>query len=531
MSDDSVEFGGFGPTTPAAKSMVKPKPRARTTAKPLTKQRLNGADHEPGPSKRANGNATSRPTKRKKAEEEIVVESQDEDEDVDVDGAGQEMAVEDTRVAAKDVVVSSDDDEVRAEIEKQVNGNGTKTRARTNGRTQPQRGKPPSASRQQQKPSKKEMEVQGSEEEDALDEVVHIPPPQEMRIIKAGGARGKGQVRRKMDVDEVAEEQSETLALIDKLGKASGRHSDATGAAVKDAELARLKEKIGRLENDNKKLSEQMEELFRIRETEAEALLRRTEEQYQARVRALEEINQTLTEQLSKKQPLAGLGKSSSFNFIPRETAEAEKQTLDKEIARLKAQIDDTAKKLKDKDSEIGDLKQTEKELRFELKAEIDRASALAKQTTRQQPTPRSGLAAEDPKHREAIKLYEDLTNIIVLNIRSSPSTGAGKKDEWQFTCCYTHTNESDAVSPITRSLSFTLRSYEQPDDDDHLSDWIQYLPTSLDTETEEFRNRLGFLASSFQFERNQLALFLRTLYTTVEDIVKGSEESEDGDK
>lgn len=50
----------------------------------------------------------------------------------------------------------------------------------------------------------------------------------------------------------------------------------------------------------------------------------------------------------------------------------------------------------------------------------------------------------------------------------------------------------------------------------------------SLETETEDFRRRLNFLNAPFQFERNQLALFLRTLYTTVEEIVKGGDENED---
>jgi hypothetical protein len=61
-------------------------------------------------------------------------------------------------------------------------------------------------------------------------------------------------------------------------------------------------------------------------------------------------------------------------------------------------------------------------------------------------------------------------------------------------------------------------------------TDWIQYLPTSLDKEPEEFVRELEFLNAAFQFERNQLALFLRTLYTTIERIVKAYEESDDGE-
>ncbi|KXN92279.1 hypothetical protein AN958_08732 [Leucoagaricus sp. SymC.cos] len=547
MSDDSVEFGGFGPTTPAH-SGVKPKPRPRptattTTPKPLTKQqKSNGVDQEAGPSKRANGNAGGRPAKRKKQMEEIVVESEDE-EGVQVDGGGgsggmvQEVDAKETRMMMEDIVASSDGDEMRAEVDKQLNGTGNgvgKTKSRTNGRTQ-QRGKPSSSSKQPQRSTKKSADVEVSEEEkqhvEEDDNVIHIDvqPSRETRAGKAaersGVWRSKGQAKKPrkesaMDVDEVLDGQDEMVALVDKIGRpgvASGKPTGAGGASsrTKDAELARLNEMISRLENENRSLSTQMEELFR----------------YEAKIRALEEVNQALTEQLVKKQPLAGIGRSSVLNFITREVADAEKQTLEKEIVKLKDELNQTNETLSMKDQEIGQMKQLEKELRFELKAEIDRANTLAKQAPRHpHPTPRSGLAAEDPKHREAIKLYEDLTNIIVLNIRSTPGAD-GKKDEWQFNCYYTHTNESDSVSPVTRSLSFSLRSYEQHDSEGHSSDWVQYLPTSLDEETEDFKQRLGFLNAPFQFERNQLALFLRTLYTTVEEIVKASEESDEGDR
>ncbi|KAF5358061.1 hypothetical protein D9756_001359 [Leucocoprinus leucothites] len=540
MSDDSVELGGFGPTTPAHPS-IKPRPKPRTTAKPLIKQRANGAEKEPGPSKRTAANAPGRQTKRKKVEEEVVVESQDEVEEAD-GGEVQEAEMEETRAVAEDVVASSED-EMRVEVEKHLNGNNARTRGRVNGRTQQrQRTKPPSSSKLPPKSSKQVMEVQGSEEEEnAGEEVIHIdvPPPRETRTGKAAVGRSRNQAKRKKEspMDEVLEGQDEIVALIDKIGgpaPTSSRKSGTTGAPasnVKDAETARLKEKISRLESENKALSDQLEELFRIRETEAEALLRRTDEQYQTRVRALEDLNHVLTDELSKKQPLVGLGRSTVFNLIPREVADAEKQTLEKEITKLKGEADDAAKTLSDKDQEIGQLKQLEKELRFELKAEIDRANSLAKQAPRHpHPTPRSGMVAEDPKHREAISLYEDLTNIIVLNIRSTPSS-TGRKDEWQFTCCYTHTNESDSVNPATRSLSFTLRSYELLDDGGQHNDWIQYLPMSLEKEADAFRDKLGFLNSPFQFERNQLALFLRTLYTTVEDIVKADDESDDGER
>jgi len=71
------------------------------------------------------------------------------------------------------------------------------------------------------------------------------------------------------------------------------------------------------------------------------------------------------------------------------------------------------------------------------------------------------------------------------------------------------------------------LRSY---DEDVHSTDWIQYLPTSLEQETEDFRQKLDFLNNPFQFEKVQLALFLQTLYGIMGEIVKADDENESVD-
>jgi hypothetical protein len=213
--------------------------------------------------------SSSRPAKRKKAEaEQIVVESED-DEPVEVDGREGE-ASDDGSVQKVDVVASSDEDEVRAEVEKQLNGNGAKTRGRVNGHTQQKRGKPSSSSlKQPQKSSKKVVEVQASDAEENADaDVIHIdvpPPPRESRTgkgvekEKAVGGRASRQPppkRRKedsaMDVDEALEGQDGMVALIDKIGATNGRAPPATGGASssgKDAQLVRLKEKVSWVSN------------------------------------------------------------------------------------------------------------------------------------------------------------------------------------------------------------------------------------------------------------------------------------------
>lgn len=73
-------------------------------------------------------------------------------------------------------------------------------------------------------------------------------------------------------------------------------------------------------------------------------------------------MTQALTAQLTKKQPLAGTGKSSILHIITREAAEEERHALDKEIVKLKSDLDDATKKISLKDQEIVGLKQTRKD-------------------------------------------------------------------------------------------------------------------------------------------------------------------------
>jgi hypothetical protein len=84
--------------------------------------------------------------------------------------------------------------------------------------------------------------------------------------------------------------------------------------------------------------------------------------------------------------------------------------------------------------------------------------------------------------------------------------------------------------------LSFKLRQCYEPKADQQgepkskadLVESLQYTPLELERETEGFVESLGFLNNPFTFERDQLALFLRTLH----DVVSGdgnSEGSEDG--
>ncbi len=53
----------------------------------------------------------------------------------------------------------------------------------------------------------------------------------------------------------------------------------------------------------------------------------------------------------------------------------------------------------------------------------------------------------------------------------------------------------------------------------------LQYTPLHLEKEAEDFVESLGFLNKPFSFEREQLALFLRTLHDVVGGEGKGDED------
>jgi len=84
----------------------------------------------------------------------------------------------------------------------------------------------------------------------------------------------------------------------------------------------------------------------------------------------------------------------------------------------------------------------------------------------------------------------------------------------------------------VSAGLSFKLRQCFEPNANlqgepkskNDLAESLQYTPLELDKETEEFVKSLGFLNNPFTFERDQLALFLRTLH----DVVSGDGKNDD---
>ena len=90
----------------------------------------------------------------------------------------------------------------------------------------------------------------------------------------------------------------------------------------------------------------------------------------------------------------------------------------------------------------------SEDDLRIELQAEIDRGNTMANKLQRLPPAsvsrPRTvnGLSStDDPKLGEIIKFYEDLTNLIVPNMKLQKGKYLGT-DEWILNCVYSYVDE-----------------------------------------------------------------------------------------
>jgi hypothetical protein len=90
-----------------------------------------------------------------------------------------------------------------------------------------------------------------------------------------------------------------------------------------------------------------------------------------------------------------------------------------------------------------------------DLKTEIAHTQSLQNKSTKaQREAPRSALPGRtaqdtlinDPKHGVTIRLYEDLTNLIVLSakIQESPYAYLGELEEITYTCVFSHMSKGE---------------------------------------------------------------------------------------
>ena len=101
-----------------------------------------------------------------------------------------------------------------------------------------------------------------------------------------------------------------------------------------------------------------------------------------------------------------------------------------------------------------------------DLKAEIAHTQSLSRNTKGQREPPASALRGRaapdtlinDPKHGVTIRLYEDLTNLIVLSakIEESPYAHLGDLEEIVYKCVFSHMNTGEQFTPRDRTFSLT---------------------------------------------------------------------------
>ncbi len=164
-------------------------------------------------------------------------------------------------------------------------------------------------------------------------------------------------------------------------------------------------------------------------------------------------------------------GRESTVHFLTREAADEEKRILEDRLEKAKDALKQKDAVIKDKDVRITALDEQRKgsdnnsqatlthrtlaveTTQADLKAEIAHSQILQNKTTKgQRETPRSsGRTAQDtlindPKHGVTIRLYEDLTNLIVLSakIQESPYAYLGQFEEVTYKCVFSHMNTGE---------------------------------------------------------------------------------------
>lgn len=301
-------------------------------------------------------------------------------------------------------------------------------------------------------------------------------------------------------------------------------------------ELERWKAKTKNLERQRDKLSQQLEELFQVRKTDAEQALDDLTNLYDSSSKKQESIISALQTQLASQSPFfrtsdpepnpssrsthlsPNSGTSAIPHFLTRATADAEQRKLHDELAHMQNELAAKDAVVEERERRITELERSVKNIRVELDAEIARSKQLL---ARQPHTNTKTLPADaDPKNIATINFYRDFSNLLVLNIKWEPREGL--EDDIVHTCLYTYVatakDENDAWEHTEKTISFSLRVYtELSEEDPEMDRRVKYTPLELDKLSDDFKERLGFLASGFTFPHKQAALFLGSLTRQME--------------
>lgn len=302
-------------------------------------------------------------------------------------------------------------------------------------------------------------------------------------------------------------------------------------------ELESLRRQMDAVTSERDKYSKQLEELFQIRQTEPEQALQEQATQYEARLKTQDTLINELTTQLTRVKALGGSEKSYMLHFLTREAADEEKEAVEKEVSRWKDIVKQKDAQLAEKDERIVGLEEQAKLLRSDLAAEIERGRTLASRPPPPQVSRIHTKTVEDPKNGLVIRLYEDMTNMLVVSARIEKNSHFDL-DEPTFTCVYTYREDTSDVGGI--SLNFSLHEHwdlpdgwesDRPMAKDDLLHKVTFEPRDLQNERPEFVEGLGFFKEPFNFSHDQMCTFLRTLAERMSDLASNEEEEEEKDQ
>ncbi|KAF8212004.1 hypothetical protein K438DRAFT_1805794 [Mycena galopus ATCC 62051] len=414
-------------------------------------------------------------------------------------------------------------------------------------RTRAGPSKPASKSRRKQA---KEVEEEESDDftekvpDGAEDEVMEVDPPPTRkpasRPAAKSGATGKGKAKAdsvpaknqpsRAEIEVIDDDDDDvgapaTARAINNATTNNGTIAPSRRVASSTAATKRiesLRRQLDNAQNNMKNLEKQLEESYRVRHTEAEELQQRQMEKYEEIIQTKDLLIKQQAEMLALKDPLSRDGKTSVIHMVTRETADAEKRSAEEQVAYWKGKADERERLLVEKERKITELKQMQSDLQFEIKVERENSQKAA---VRNPPSalrgrgPNGVLGSDDPKHSALVRFYEDVTNLLITDIKVQESKYL-KLDEWSLTCIYTHDKAGVTES---RSLAFVLRFTYEPIEAsapvasiEDLDQAAQYTPLDLDKESSDFIEALQFLNNGFTFPRKQLPLFFTSLTTNM---------------
>ncbi|KAJ3854624.1 hypothetical protein EV368DRAFT_80428 [Lentinula lateritia] len=364
--------------------------------------------------------------------------------------------------------------------------------------------------------------------------------------LKSTRARGKARAQPLNLNGNMGRPGDEELRVVEEsdyemggeLDVGTSQSTKVAGEAVERKQYNELEKRLKReiksreeMEQRCEDLTKQLEKIMRVRETEAEALMLAQKEQFEAEIAALERVNKELTTNLAKVEPLMRSGKTSVLHLLTREAADEENRKIENEVLAWRQQFEEAQEIIKERDQLIKESAQREKELVFELEVEKKNLLAYKAKTQHGSVRPQGDVLGSDkPQNLQLVRLYEDSTNLLIVGLKPQRSQHLNF-DDWTATCVFTYVSSHDAKR---HSLNFMLICrWERIDLEDdtpvksknQLHEMMYYEPLELDKESEEFIERLQHMGTAFSFTRDQLALFLRTLYNTLDEALHAGPE------